>query len=344
MFLSELITALGGTLQGEDVQVSRIAALENAQSDALTFLSNSRFKSQALASQAAALLIRPADAEGISKPAILTDDPYLYYARAAALLHPAPAVQPGIHPRATVDETAQVHPSAQIGPNVVVEAGAVIGANVVLRANVFVGANAQIGAGSILYPNVTLMNECILGERCILHPGAVIGADGFGNAWAKDHWEKIPQIGRVVLGNDVEIGANATVDRGAIDDTVLSNGVRIDNLVMLGHNVHVGEHTAMAAMSGISGSVRIGARCQFGGATRMGGHIEIGDDVILLNSALVSKSIRSKGIYAGSPVQTHDQWLKNAAHLRHLDALSGKVKQLEKKLAAQDTAAAQEEE
>ena len=344
MLLSEIIATLGGELQGDDVHVGRVAALENAQPDALAFLSNAKFKNLIATSAAGALLLKAEDAVGVSKPCIVTANPYLYYAKAAELLHPGPTLKPGIHPRAVVDATAQIHPDAQIGPNVVIEAGAIVGARAVLMANAYIGVGTFIGADTRVYPNVTVMADCVVGERVILHPGCSIGADGFGNAWDEDHWHKIPQVGRVVIGNDVEIGANTAVDRGAIGDTVIARGVRIDNLVMIAHNVHVGEHTAIAACTGIAGSAKIGARVQMGGGTRMSGHIDITDDVVLLNAALVAKSIKVKGVFAGNPLQTYEQWLKNASHLRHLDALSNKVKQLEKKLAAQSIAPAQEEE
>lgn len=210
-----------------------------------------------------------------------------------------------------------------------------MGRNAVLLANVYVGRNTQIGDDALLYPNVCVMDDCLIGARVILHPGAVIGADGFGNAWASDHWEKIPQLGKVIIGDDVEIGSCTTIDRGALENTVIGRGARLDNLIQVAHNVSVGEHTAMAACVGIAGSTRIGARCQIGGAAMISGHLEICDSVVVLGGTLVAKTIHQPGVYSGSyPMQEHGDWLKNAAQLRHLNELVQRVKQLEKQVAA----------
>ncbi|GGP18754.1 UDP-3-O-(3-hydroxymyristoyl)glucosamine N-acyltransferase [Silvimonas iriomotensis] len=344
MRLSQLVAKLGGELRGADADVTRVSSLEGAMPDALTFLTNPKFKNLLVECKAACVLLKAADAEDVTLPHIVTDNPYLYYARAAALLHPAPAVRAGIHPAAYVDATAVVAADAEVGPGATVCAGAVIGAGAVIMPQAYVGERAQVGAGARMYPQSCLMAECIIGERVILHPGAVIGADGFGNAWAGDHWEKIPQLGRAIIGDDVEIGANTTIDRGALEDTIVANGARIDNLIMIGHNCQIGEHTAMASCVGIAGSTRIGARCQIGGAAMIGGHLEIADGTIVLAATAVTKSIREPGVYGGPiPAAPQDQWARNAVHLRRLEVTNDKVKQLEKQVAALLARDAQEE-
>ncbi len=344
MLLSELIACLGGELQGEDIRVRGLASLERAGADQLSFLVQRKFLGAAQASLAGALIVRPTEAPSLSRPCIVTSDPYLYYARAARVLYPDAQIEAGIDPKASVDPSAVVAADAQIGPGVVIGPGASIGERSVLRANVYVGAGARIGADCLLHPNTVLAAHCELGDRVILHPGAVIGSDGFGNAWAGDHWEKIPQIGRTIVGNDVEIGSNTTVDRGALDDTLIGNGARIDNLVQVAHNVVIGEHTAIAGCVGIAGSVKIGARCQIGGAAMISGHLELCDGVVVLGGTLIAKTIRTPGVYSGSyPMQAHADWLKNAAQLRHLDALAERVKQLEKKLAGLNPPAGEQE-
>ncbi|GLS04122.1 UDP-3-O-acylglucosamine N-acyltransferase [Chitiniphilus shinanonensis] len=343
MRLSALVAQLGGTLQGDDVQVDGVASLEHARPSQLSFLTQRKFLGAAQASAAGALIVRPAEAPLLDRACIVTADPYLYYARAVPLLHPVPEGMPGVDARAAVDPSAKVAASARIGPGVVIGPDAEVGERSVLRANVCVGAGARIGADCLLHPNTVLADGCILGDRVILHPGAVVGADGFGNAWAGDHWEKIPQIGRAIVGDDVEIGSNTTVDRGALDDTVIGNGARIDNLVQVAHNVAIGEHTAIAGCVGIAGSTKIGARCQIGGAAMISGHLEICDGVVVLGGTLIGKTIRTPGVYSGSyPMQGHADWLKNAAQLRHLDALAERVKQLEKKLAGLDSSAGEQ--
>ncbi|WP_308445823.1 UDP-3-O-(3-hydroxymyristoyl)glucosamine N-acyltransferase [Chitinolyticbacter albus] len=344
MRLSELATLLGGELVGADVEIGRVASLAQAGADSLSFVAQKRFIAAASQSAAGALLARPEAVPQLGKPCIALADPYLAYARAARLLHPAPVTVPGIHASAIVSADAQVAASAQIGPGVVIEAGAVIGERCVLQAHVFVGSHAQIGDETLIHPHVTVAAGCRVGARVILHPGAVIGSDGFGNAWAGDHWEKIPQIGRVIIEDDVEIGANTTIDRGALDDTVIRRGARLDNLIQVAHNVVIGEHTAIAACVGIAGSTTIGARCQLGGAAMISGHLEICDGVTILGGTLVAKTIRQPGAYSGSyPMQGHGEWLKNAAQLRHLDELADRVKQLEKRLAALSAAAEEAE-
>ncbi|AOX99477.1 UDP-3-O-(3-hydroxymyristoyl)glucosamine N-acyltransferase [Jeongeupia sp. USM3] len=342
--ISALAERFGAQWHGDDVRVARVAPLESAGPDALAFLSNPRFKPQLETSAAGVIVVRAADAAGLQRPHVVARDPYLFYAQVAQQLYPQRQPKAGIHPQACVDPSAQVHASAEVGPNVVVGAGAVVGAGSIVMANAYVGERVTLGRNVLLHPNVTVMDDCHLGDRVVVHPGAVLGGDGFGNAWAGDHWEKIPQIGRVLIGDDVEIGACTTIDRGALEDTVIGQGARIDNLIQIGHNVEIGAHTALAGCVGIAGSTKIGARCQIGGAAMISGHLEICDGAVVLGGTLVAKSIREPGAYGGPyPMQPHSDWVKNAAQLRHLGELAQRVRQLEKNMASLSAAAGEKE-
>ncbi|MBM3114457.1 UDP-3-O-(3-hydroxymyristoyl)glucosamine N-acyltransferase [Jeongeupia naejangsanensis] len=342
--ISELATRFGAVLHGDDVLVARVASLESAGPDALSFLANPRFKSLLETSQAGVIAVRAADAAGLQRPHVVAKDPYLFYALAAQQLYPRRQVNPGVHPSACIDPAANVSEAAEIGPNVVVGAGAVIDAGCVVMANSYVGAHVELGRDVLLHPGVTLMDGCVIGDRVVIHPGAVLGSDGFGNAWAGDHWEKIPQVGRVLIGDDVEIGSCTTIDRGALEDTIIGQGARIDNLIQIAHNVEIGAHTALAGCVGIAGSTKIGARCQIGGAAMISGHLEICDGAVVLGGTLVAKSIREPGAYGGPyPMQAHSDWVKNAAQLRHLGELAQRVRQLEKNMASLKAAAGDEE-
>jgi UDP-3-O-[3-hydroxymyristoyl] glucosamine N-acyltransferase len=320
---AELATRLGAVLNGDGtVAVERIAPPDRADARSLAFIANPRYLAQA-ASTHAAILILP---EGVETPvspnvqAVLTcGDPYLAYARVAQWLYPSPEFPPQIHPTAVVEGV--VAASAHIGPQVYVAAGAVVEDHVVLEAGVKVGSEATIGAGSWLGANVVVGARCRLGARCRVHPGAVIGADGFGFAWDRTHarWEKIPQVGRVVIGDDVEIGANTTIDRGALEDTVIENGVKIDNLVQIAHNCRVGQSTAIAGCVGLAGSTVVGARCRIGGQAGLAGHLSIGDDVTIGAATLVTSSLPDGGFYAGHlPALPYREWQKNAAWWKRL--------------------------
>ncbi|MDR2207706.1 MAG: UDP-3-O-(3-hydroxymyristoyl)glucosamine N-acyltransferase [Azoarcus sp.] len=336
----DVLTALlGGELVGDgSVEIHRVAPLERAGEGDLSFLANPRLLSRLKTSRAAAFIVKPAhrDAVGDDRPCIVTGDPYLYFARASQFFNPSPAIVPGIHALASVRCT--IPATVAVDAGAVVEDGAEIGEDVLIGANCYVGRGARIGNGTRLAPNVTIYADCVLGENCIIHAGAVIGSDGFGFAReAEGRWVKIPQIGRVVIGNDVEIGSNTSIDRGALEDTVISDGVKLDNQIQVAHNVHIGEHTAVAGSSGIAGSARIGARCMIGGQGGISGHITIADDVIVSGCTLISKSIRTAGVYTGClPQQTHAEWVRNFAHLRHLDALANKIRLLEQRLEQQE--------
>ncbi|MEN9658917.1 MAG: UDP-3-O-(3-hydroxymyristoyl)glucosamine N-acyltransferase [Pseudomonadota bacterium] len=331
--LSSFIELLGGELHGADVAIFGVASLDQAGEGQISFLANPRLRAQLQSSSAAAFIVRPTESAALDRPHITTRDPQLYFAKVAQLLYPQPVAVAGIHPRAVVDEFAIVAASAQIGPGAVIAAGAKIGERTIVMANAYIGEQVEIGGDCLIHPNSSIHHGAFIGDRVIVHSNAVIAGDGFGNAWAGDHWEKIPQLGRVLIGNDVEIGSCTTVDRGALSDTVIGNGARIDNLIQVAHNVEIGEHTAMAACVGIAGSTKIGARCQIGGAVMISGHLEICDGTTVLGGTLVAKTIREPGVYSGSyPMQTHDEWRHNAAHLRHLDDLAKRIKQLEKEL------------
>jgi UDP-3-O-[3-hydroxymyristoyl] glucosamine N-acyltransferase len=252
-------------------------------------------------------------------PLIVSKNPYAYYARAVALFNPEPAAEPGIHPFAQVHESANVDADAEIGAFVVIGKKAIIGRGARIGAHSVLGDRVSVGAGTRLHPRVTVYDGCSIGSRCILHSGVVIGADGFGMARDEGAWVKIPQVGAVRIGDDVEVGANTTIDRGALDDTVIGDGVKLDNQIQIGHNTIIGAHTVIAGCTGISGSVRIGRDCLIGGAVGIVGHIEIGDNVTISGFTFVTKSILQPGTYtSGMPVMPHSEWLRNVVHLKHL--------------------------
>jgi UDP-3-O-[3-hydroxymyristoyl] glucosamine N-acyltransferase len=333
--LSEIVARLGGELRGQDVTVERLAPLESAVAGELSFITHGKFRSQMEQSAASALIISPKLVDLLKPqcPVILVPDPYLYFARVATLFHPVPAVRAGVHPLAVVGEGSVVADSTEIREQVSIGARVRIGERCRLFPGVVIGDDCILGDDVTLYPNVTVYHGCQLGHRVTIHSGAVIGSDGFGLAWTGDSWYKIPQTGRALIGDDVEIGANTTVDRGAMADTVIARGAKIDNLVQIAHNVHIGEYTAIAGCVGIAGSTHIGAYCTVGGAAMFVGHIEVADHTHIGGGTLVSKSIRQADTYASSfPLSTMKEWRSNAVHLRHLDDLVKRVKQLESEI------------
>ncbi len=332
--LDQIVARLGGEIVGAgDTLISRIGTLENAGPGALAFLANPKYRAQLATTRAAAVIMAPPALEGPAA-AILTPQPYLYYARVAQWLNPLPAPEPGVHSSAVVE--GEVAANASIGPNVWIGPGVRIGERAVIAANCSIAAAVEIGADSRLAANVAIYSGCRLGARCLVHSGAVLGADGFGFAReSAGAWVKIPQVGRVLIGDDVEIGAGTTIDRGALGDTVIGDGVKLDNQIQVGHNVRIGAHTAMAGCVGIAGSAVIGARCTVGGGAVILGHLHIADDVNVAAGTLVTKSIRSAGTYSGAvPFLEHGDWLRNFSRLRHLDAMAGKIRALEQRLAA----------
>ncbi|HYD78014.1 UDP-3-O-(3-hydroxymyristoyl)glucosamine N-acyltransferase [Ramlibacter sp.] len=317
--LGDITGSLGGELHGDpETGIEGLAPLESAGPAQLSFLSNPRYGQQLAASNAGCVIVGPAMREAALArgAAIVTDDPYLYFARVTQLWKSrlAPPAGPAVHPSAVVDPQAQVDPTARIGPLCVVERGARIGAHTVLKSRVTVGEG------------------CVIGARCILHPGVVIGADGFGFAPRAGEWEKIEQLGAVRIGDDVEIGANTCIDRGALADTVIEDGVKLDNLIQVGHNVRIGRHTAIAGCAGIAGSATIGAHCTIGGSAGILGHLTIADHVHVSSFSLVTRSILKPGHYTGVfPIDENAAWEKNAASLKQLAALRDRIRALEKK-------------
>jgi UDP-3-O-[3-hydroxymyristoyl] glucosamine N-acyltransferase len=335
--LGEISERLGGELIGDvATRIDSVGPLESATPSTIAFLSNPQYEKQLASSRAGCVIVAPAFREAalVRGAAIVTPDPYLYFARLTQWWaeRTRPAQVPGVHATAVVDPTAEIAHDATIGAFAVIEAGASVAAGVSVGAHAFVGRDCRIGAGTRLAPRVTLLFETTLGERCIVHPGVVLGADGFGFAPDRGRWEKIEQLGRVQIGNDVEIGANSCIDRGATGDTVIGDGVKIDNLVQIGHNVRIGEHTAIAGCVGIAGSTTIGAYCMLGGGVGISGHVTIADRVVITGATQVSRSIAKAGLYSGSfPFDDNASWEKNAATLRNLYALRERVKVLEKK-------------
>ncbi len=338
VLLSEVVARLGGELCGDpSLPIDRIGPLQGATPGTMAFLANPKYQAQLAGSAAGCVIVAPAvrEAAVARGAAIVTPDPYLYFARLtqwwAEMRRVAPSL--GVHPSAVVEEGALVDPQASVGPLAFIGTGAVVAAGAVIGSHCHVGAFAHVGAGTRLAAHVTLGERCHIGERGIVHSGAVIGADGFGFAPHQGRWEKIEQLGAVRIGDDVEIGANTCVDRGALDDTVIEDGVKLDNLIQIAHNVHVGAHTAMAGCVAIAGSTRIGRHCTVGGASSIVGHIEIADHVHISDCTLITRSIRQPGHYSGAfPFDDNANWEKNAATLRHLHALRERVKALEKKL------------
>jgi UDP-3-O-[3-hydroxymyristoyl] glucosamine N-acyltransferase len=334
----EVASHVGGELLGDPgLVLTRIGPLIGADVATLSFLSNPRYRAQLAASQAGCVLVSGDEREQVgSRPsAILCADPYLAYARVSqwwAAQQREPAV-PGIHPSAVVAHAAHVDPSATIGALAVVEEGARIGPGAWVGAQCLVGRDGEIGAGTRLAARVTLAERCRIGARGLVHPGAVIGADGFGFAPAGGRWEKIEQLAAVRIGDDVEIGANTCIDRGALEDTVLGDGVKLDNLVQIGHNVQVGAHTAMAGCVGVAGSARIGAHCTLGGGAIVLGHLELADHVHVSAATVVTRSILRPGQYSGVfPFDDNASWEKNAATLRQLHALRDRLRAIESRL------------
>lgn len=330
--LGELATICGCELIGDpDVTVSMVASLTNASNESLTFLSSAAYTSQLPSTKAAAVVLRAVDADACPVSALISNNPYATYARMAALICPAPTFEPGIHATAVVAESARVADSAHIAASAVIGERSTIGENTVVGPGTVIGPDCTIGENCRFIANASIVRDVTIGARCIFHPGTVIGADGFGNAMTPEGWVKVPQVGGVRIGDDVEIGANTTVDCGAIGDTILENGVRVDNLCMIGHNVRVGEHTAMASMAAIAGSTKIGKRCIFAGKSGAVGHITICDDVIVAAQSFLSKDVTEPGTYAASfPAGNARSWAKQLARFRRLGVLIERVKKLEK--------------
>lgn len=330
--LAELAERFGLRLHGDGSRrVEGIATLANANAGQLSFLSNSKYTAQLAATGAGAVILREENLADCPVDALVAADPYVTYAKVAALFERLPAAAPGIHPSAVVDANATVGASASIGPCCVIERGATVEDGAVLGPHCIVGEGCTVGAQSRLVARVTLVTRVTLGKRVLVHPGAVIGSDGFGLAFERDHWVKIPQLGGVRIGDDCEIGANTTIDRGALDDTVLEEDVRLDNQIQIAHNVHIGAHSALAGCAAVAGSAKIGRYCMIGGNAGVLGHLELADRVTITAKSLVTHSIREPGEYSsGTPLQDNRSWRKNAARFKHLDDFARRLAALEK--------------
>lgn len=326
--LGELAVRFGCILKGDpEARVSRVAALESADAASVTFLANPRYRRYLQQSKAGVVVLDPKLADACPVNALLAKNPYATYARIAALLYPPPAAPAGRHASAVIDPSAQLDPSASIGPHVVLGARVKIGARAVIGPGCVVMDDVTIGDDTRLTANVTLYPRVSIGSRCLFHASVVIGADGFGLAPDQGEWLKVPQVGAVRIGNDVEIGASTTIDRGAIEDTVIGDGVKMDNQIQVGHNVRIGEHTAIAGCVGISGSAIIGKRCMIGGMVGVAGHLTICDDVVITGKSFVNGSIRKPGYYSsGIPVDETPRFRKNAARFHRLDEFVREVR------------------
>lgn len=333
--LADITQQLGGIWQGENIHVIGVQPLADATAHHISFLANPKYKAEVMRSHAGAVIVSAKLAEEFTgKNLIIVDDPYLYFAKVARLFSPIERATAGVHPTAVIEPDAIVPVSCEIGAHVYIGTQVKLGEGCRILAGTVVEHHCTLGDEVVLHPNVTVYHGCTLGNRVEIHSGSVIGADGFGLAFAGDSWLKIPQTGGVVLGDDVEIGANSMIDRGAMSDTIVGEGTKIDNQVQIGHNCQIGSHTVIAACAGISGSTKIGSYCIIGGAAMFVGHIEIADRTTIGGGTAVTHSIKEPGHYATCyPLQTHKEWAKNAVHVRHLSEMNKRIKQLEQQLA-----------
>ena len=331
--LADIATQIGAQCNGDGAQIiTGIAPLETAEVNQLSFLANSQYRKLLHTTQASAVILSPADSAECPVYSLVMDNPYLGYAKAAQLFCTSLAsTLPGIAPTAIIGAGTHIHPSASIGAGCVIGENVAIDAGVVLHPGCIIGNGTHIGSDSILWARVTCYPQVQIGQRVIIHSGSILGSDGFGFAPDKGRWYKIPQIGRVIIGNDVEIGANTTIDRGALGDTLIEEGAKLDNQIQIGHNVHIGAHSIIAGCTGIAGSTVIGKHCRIGGGTCISGHLNIVDNVAITGMAMVTHSITEPGIYSsGTGFQKNRDWLKSAARFRQLDKLAQRLQQLEK--------------
>lgn len=332
--LSEITKILGGNVVGDDTTlISRVASLANAKTGDISFVNDAKYQKTLDSCKASAYVLREKDAALTMLPRIIVDNPYAYFAKLSAFLNPITSTILGIAPTAVVDISANIPASCSIAPLAVIGANVVLGENVVIGSACVVENDVTIADNTRLEPHVTIKHHCAIGENCHIFSGAVIGSDGFGYAEEAGVWLKIPQVGRVIIHANVDIGANTTVDRGALDDTVIEEGVKLDNLIQIGHNCIIGAHTVIAGCVGIAGSAKVGKHCKIGGAAMILGHLEIADHVTVSPGSMITRSLLVADTYTAlMPFQTHKAWLNTAAKIRHLDVLSDKIKQLEKEI------------
>lgn len=336
--LGELAARTGAAAQGEvTLMINGVCTLQEGKADCISFLANPQYQKFLPDTQAGAVILSPEHATDCRVACLVSNNPYLTYARVATLLSPREQSVPGIHPSAVVAADCQIDPSASVGPLCAIEEGAHIGPQVSIGPGCVIGRNVVIGAATRLVANVTLCHGVQLGARCLIHPGAVIGSDGFGLANEDGHWLKVPQLGCVRIGDDVEIGANTSIDRGALEDTLIDDGVKLDNQIQVAHNVQIGAHTAVAGCVGISGSAKIGAHCMLAGGVGVVGHLEIADGTVVTGMSMVTKSITEPGVYSsGLSALPNDQWNKIAVRLRHLDEMARRLRLLERRFDEKD--------
>ncbi len=337
--LQEITQQLGGSVSGSaDTVITRVGSLGYAQAGAIGFFSDTKYTSQLNKTAASAVIIKPEHASLTELPKIVTDNPYAYFARLSQLFNPQYIAPIGVHPSAVIESSAQIPEDCSIGPGVVVEANVLIGKNVMIGAGCVIERNSVVGDHTKLEANITIKHNVQIGQNCHLFSGCVIGNDGFGYAETaapdnQKYWVKIPQIGRVIIHDHVDIGANTTIDRGAIDDTVIEEGVKLDNLIQIAHNCRIGAHSVIAGCVGIAGSAIIGKHCKIGGAAMILGHLTIADEVTISPGSMIMRSIHKAGTYTAlMPFQEHDAWLKTAANIRHLSQLTDKMGQLTDKI------------
>jgi UDP-3-O-[3-hydroxymyristoyl] glucosamine N-acyltransferase len=331
--IGELAVRFGCELRGDPgVEVERVATLADADAQSVAFVANPRYRTQLAATRAAVVVLDEASAAGCPCAALISANPHATFARIAAVLHPAPAGTPGVHPSAVVAPGAQIDPTAHVAALCVIGASARIGARAYVGPQCLIEEGVQVGADVRLVGRVTLCRGVSIGERTVIQPGAVIGGDGFGFAQDAGRWLKVPQTGGVRIGSDVEIGSNTTIDRGAIEDTVIEEGAKLDNLIQIGHNVRIGAHTALAACVGVSGSTSIGRRCMIGGQVGIGGHLTICDDVMITGCTMVSHSVSRPGVYSGGiPLEEAHTWRRLVGRFKRLEALAARLKSLERR-------------
>ncbi|MEN9916964.1 MAG: UDP-3-O-acylglucosamine N-acyltransferase [Pseudomonadota bacterium] len=329
--LQEIAHLIDADLKGDSAcSIHGIMTLQNAQQGQISFLDNKRYLKYLALTQASAVILRADFLKHAPSNALIVADPYLAFAKVAKLFEQAPEYSPGIHASAIIGENCQIHPSVSIAPNVVIGANTRLEAGVVIGAACVIGNNVIIGANTRLTSQVSVCADTQIGERVLIHNGSVIGSDGFGLAKENNKWIKIPQLGKVQIGNDVEIGANVSIDRGALDDTIIGDGVKLDNQIQIGHNVRIGENTAIAGCTGIAGSTHIGKNCMIGGGVCINGHIEIVDNVYITGMSSVVHSIRNPGIYSSThSIQPQREWQKNSIRFRQLDQLAKRLRKTE---------------
>jgi len=332
--LGELAKRLGVQVTGDArCEIIRVATLASAGEGDIAFLHDAKHRHYLESSNASAIIIDEAFAADLSTNGIIVKNSHIAFAQVVAWLNPVKPGKSGVHPSAIVDPDSQIDPGVHVGPQCVVEAGVSIASGCELGPGCIIGENVSIGEGSKLVANVTLCHDVKIGNRVTLHPGVVIGADGFGLANDNGCWIKVPQVGSVQIGDDVEIGANSTVDRGAIEDTIIGQGVKLDNLIQIGHNVQIGENTAIAACTAIAGSARIGKQCAIGGCVGIVGHLEIADNVTITGMSHVSQAITEPGVYSsGTPLEENSKWHRNFIRLKQLDDMARRLKKIEKQI------------